>query len=101
MEATSAAGAVVTYINPTATDVVDGVVTVTCVKASGSTFALGSNAVICTSTDMAGNSAATAFTIKVRHSLRLCFAALSGCLWLVFCVLFVVLLALICCCFVD
>jgi hypothetical protein len=67
VEATSAAGAVVTYTPPTADDVVDGDVTVTCVAASGSTFPLGQNLVICTAVDATGNSASTAFTIDVSH----------------------------------
>jgi hypothetical protein len=39
--ATSASGAAVTYTNPTATDIVDGTVAVTCTPASGNTFAIG------------------------------------------------------------
>jgi hypothetical protein len=46
-EATSSAGAVVTYTKPTATDVVDGSVPVTCSPASGATFALGTTTVTC------------------------------------------------------
>jgi len=48
--ATSAAGAVVTFAAPSATDE-DGPVLSTCVPASGSTFHLGSTTVTCTATD--------------------------------------------------
>src|SRR5262249_18491298 len=65
VEATSASGAVVTYTNPTATDVVDGSVAVSCVPASGSTFALGSTTVTCTATDAHGNSSSTTFHATV------------------------------------
>jgi hypothetical protein len=63
--ATSAAGAVVTYPNPTATDNVDGTDPVTCVPPSGSTFAVGTTTVTCTSTDKAGNGAMATFTVTV------------------------------------
>ena len=69
VEASSSAGAVVTYTNPTATDIVDGPVSVTSVLASGSTFAFGTNTVICTATDARGNSASTSFTITVMDTL--------------------------------
>ncbi len=65
VEATSPAGAVVTYTNPTATDIVDGAVAVTCVPASGSTFPIGINTVVATATDAHGNSASTSFTVTV------------------------------------
>ena len=63
--ATSAAGAVVTYTAPTATDLVDGAVSATCDAASGSTFALGSTTVVCTATDKAGNIGTESFTVTV------------------------------------
>jgi hypothetical protein len=66
VEATSPAGAVVTYQLPSADDVVDGVVSVTCVLASGSTFPIGSSTVICSSTDAHDNTATTSFTVLVR-----------------------------------
>lgn len=65
VEATSPAGAVVTYVAPTATDDVDGSVPVTCVLPSGSTFAIGLSTVVCTATDAHGNSASTSFTVSV------------------------------------
>ena len=64
-EATSAAGAVVTYINPATMDAVDGAGVANCLPASGSVFALGTTTVTCTATDARGN-AATPTTFAVR-----------------------------------
>ena len=63
--ATSAAGAPVTYTTPTATDLVDGRTAVTCDHASGSTFPLGTTTVSCSSTDRAGNTGTSSFTVTV------------------------------------
>jgi uncharacterized repeat protein (TIGR01451 family) len=63
-EATSAAGAVVTFI-ASAIDLVDGGDAVVCVPASGSTFAIGSTTVHCSATDAAGNTTTAAFTVMV------------------------------------
>jgi len=63
--ATSANGAVVTYITPTAMDIVDSAVTASCDKASGSVFALGTTTVTCTATDAAGNTGNESFTVTV------------------------------------
>ncbi|MGD0196567.1 MAG: HYR domain-containing protein [Solirubrobacteraceae bacterium] len=65
---TSSAGAVVSYATPTATDVVDGSVPVSCAPASGTTFAAGVTTVTCSATDRAGNSASKAFTVTVRDT---------------------------------
>jgi len=67
-EATSAAGAVVNYVNPTATDLVDGTVTVVCAPASGSTFALGSTTVNCSATDAHNNAATASFAVTVKDT---------------------------------
>lgn len=67
-EATSAAGAAVTYGVGPATDVVDGDVTVTCAPASGDTFALGDTTVTCSATDAHGNTAEGTFTITVQDT---------------------------------
>jgi hypothetical protein len=65
-EAANANGAAVTYTNPTASDIVDGSVPVSCVPASGSVFALGSTTVTCTATDRSGNTASPGtFIVKV------------------------------------
>jgi len=60
-EATSTAGAVVTF-TPSADDNV-GVDTLECTPASGSTFPLGETTVTCTATDAAGNQASDDFTV--------------------------------------
>jgi hypothetical protein len=78
VEATSPSGAVVTYTNPSATDIVDTSVVVICVKASGSTFAVGVNTVICTARDSHGNSATSSFTIEV--GVKPCFCLFVCCL---------------------
>jgi hypothetical protein len=65
LEVTSAAGAVATWTDPTATDTVDGMVPVTCAPASGSTFPIGTSTVTCSATDTDGNTATATFTIIV------------------------------------
>ena len=67
VEATSPAGAVVTYV-ATATDLVSGAVVPVCSPASGTTFALGTRTVNCTATDARGNSASGSFTVKVQDT---------------------------------
>ena len=65
-QATSAAGAVVTYSAPATHDVVDGDGVATCAPASGSTFAIGATTVTCTATDASGNTATSVtFTVTV------------------------------------
>jgi hypothetical protein len=66
--ATSKNGATVTYSSPTATDIVDGSVNVSCTPASGSTFPLGETTVKCSATDEAGNTTEKSFTVKVTYS---------------------------------
>ncbi len=66
-EATSPAGAAVTYAAATATDAV-GPVTITYSKASGATFALGTTTVTVTATDAYGNHSSKTFTIKVQDT---------------------------------
>ena len=67
VNATSAAGAVVSYTLPTASDIVDGAVTVTCLAASGGTFALGTTVVNCSSTDAHGNTGHSSFNVNVTY----------------------------------
>jgi hypothetical protein len=67
-EATSASGASVGYSTPTATDAVDGTDTVNCLPTSGSTFALGSTTVNCSSTDAAGNTGHSSFHVVVQDT---------------------------------
>ena len=64
VEATSSAGAIVTY-TVTASDNADPTPTVMCKPPSGSTFPLGSTTVSCTATDASGNSATGSFAITV------------------------------------
>ncbi|MGB5210434.1 MAG: HYR domain-containing protein [Gammaproteobacteria bacterium] len=59
------AGAVVTYAQPAAQDLVDNYVTVTCLPASGSTFPLGDTPVSCTAMDDTGNTAIAGFLVSV------------------------------------
>lgn len=66
-EATSAAGAVVTYV-ATATDLVDGSVAISCVPASGSQFAFGTTIVQCTASDSNSNTATGTFQVRVRDT---------------------------------
>jgi len=66
-EATSPAGAVVTYA-ASATDLVDGAVTPSCSSPSGATFAVGSTTVTCTATDARGNSSSGSFAVKVADT---------------------------------
>jgi hypothetical protein len=63
-EATGPSGAAVDF-SVTAVDLVDGAVPVQCAPASGSTFALGPNAVECTAEDAAGNVGHASFGVKV------------------------------------
>lgn len=66
-EATSAAGAVVTYA-AAATDETDGATAVSCSPASGATFPVGTTTVTCSSTDAAGNTGTSTFTVKVQDT---------------------------------
>jgi hypothetical protein len=63
-EATSASGAAVSY-TASATDAFDGVVDVTCLPGSGSTFPLGATTVSCSAADRAGNVATGSFGVHV------------------------------------
>src|SRR5205823_5425652 len=63
-EATSAAGAVLTF-TASAVDIVDGSLAVTCTPASGNTFAFGATTVTCTAVDAHGNQGSRSFTVNV------------------------------------
>jgi sugar lactone lactonase YvrE len=65
--ATSASGAAVTY-TVTAVDPVDGTVSVTCIPASGSTFALGTTTVNCSAMDSHSNQSHASFTVTVQDT---------------------------------
>jgi hypothetical protein len=63
--ATSASGAVVPFTT-TAVDAVDGSRPVTCSKASGTVFPVGTTMVTCTSSDTRGNTASGTFSVTVE-----------------------------------
>ena len=67
VEATGPSGALVDF-TATATDLVDGTDSVTCVPPSGSTFPLGTTVVACSATDAAGNNASGTFRVTVRDT---------------------------------
>jgi hypothetical protein len=64
VEATGPSGAAVSY-TASASDLVDGAVSVNCSPVSGSTFALGATTVHCSASDGAGNSAGGSFDVTV------------------------------------
>jgi hypothetical protein len=68
-EATSASGAVVSYMGVTAADDVDGSLEATCSQASGTLFDIGTTTVTCWATDKAGNKGDNTFTVKVQDTL--------------------------------
>jgi uncharacterized repeat protein (TIGR01451 family) len=65
VDATSPKGAVVAY-TAFAVDLVDGLVPVVCVPASGSTFPIGATAVGCAAFDSRGNEGQATFKVTVR-----------------------------------
>ena len=68
VEATSPAGAIVTFV-ATATDPLDPNPTVACDPASGGTFPIGTTTVSCTASDAAGNTSdAQTFNVKVQDT---------------------------------
>lgn len=69
-KATSRDGVEATYTAPTATDKVDGDVSVTCDPTSGSTFAPGTTTVNCSAKDKAGNEATGKFNVKVYYDFK-------------------------------
>jgi len=69
IEATSAGGAVVSYVLPTWTDAVDGSGNASCSPLSNTQFPLGQTTVACAAVDHAGNAATiTYFKVTVRDS---------------------------------
>ncbi|HEY5782146.1 MAG TPA: HYR domain-containing protein [Lysobacter sp.] len=68
VEATGSAGAAVAFTLPTALDLVDGNVAVTCLPASGSTFAIGTSTVHCSASDTRGNTASSTFNVTVHDT---------------------------------
>ena len=68
LEATGPSGAVATWTAPTASDLVDGDVTLAADHDPGDVFPLGETTVTYTATDQAGNSATASFTVTVRDT---------------------------------
>jgi hypothetical protein len=68
LECTGSGGRMVTYANAVASDACDPSPVVACVPASGSTFPVGPNTVVCTATDSLGNMEMCSFTITIADS---------------------------------
>jgi len=67
VSATSLAGAVVSYVPPSAVDAVSGAFPATCAPTSGSVFAIGTTPIVCSARDAAGNTATpTTFNVIVN-----------------------------------
>lgn len=64
--ATSPGGAIVSYVQPSAIDNVDGSTPVTCSPRSGSVFPVGKTVVTCSASDAAGNKSSRTFAITVK-----------------------------------
>ena len=70
VEATGPSGAMVTFTAPSATDLVGPLSpAVTCLPASGATFALGDTTVTCSATDTAGNTGTSTFQVTVEDTI--------------------------------
>ena len=67
LEATSPLGAVVDYVEPTATDL-GAPLAVVCVPPSGGTFPIGDTLVTCTATDGSGNTTTSSATMTVEDT---------------------------------
>jgi len=65
--ASSTNGAKVTYALPKATDAVDDALSVSCSRASGTTFPVGKTIVSCTAADKSGNRSRATFTVWVQY----------------------------------
>ena len=68
-EATAPNSATVAYMGVTATDDVDGRLTATCSKASGTVVPIGTTTLTCSATHAAGNKGDNTFTVKVQDTL--------------------------------
>lgn len=65
VEQATAAGTLVAFTSPTASDAVDASPVVACTPPSGTVFALGRTEVVCTATDSAGNVGRSSFHVTV------------------------------------
>jgi large repetitive protein len=77
-EATSAAGAVVSWDPATATDLIHGPTDATCDATSGDTFPLGVTTVTCSATDLSDNLGTDTFTITVQDTTGPIFSPLGN-----------------------
>ena len=68
VEADGANGSRVTYAAPSASDLVDGGVPVSCAPGPGSNFHLGTTTVACSATDAHGNKGTASFPVTVRDT---------------------------------
>ena len=68
VEATNSVGATTTYAVPTATDNLDGPLTVTCTPAPGDFFPLGLTTVTCEARDNSGNTGTASFEVQVQDT---------------------------------
>ena len=64
---TSTNGTNVTFASPSVTDNCGGSTSVACVPSSGSFFPVGSTAVLCSASDLCGNSNTCSFTVTVNY----------------------------------
>src|SRR5262249_34867342 len=76
--ATSDGGTAVSYSSPSASDLVDGPVPVSCAPASGSNFPVGTTTVVCSARDRAGNTASASFTVTVTLGRKLTVTTSGG-----------------------
>jgi hypothetical protein len=67
-EANGPSGAAVTYVPPSATDIVDGGLAVTCAPISGAMFPLGATTVNCSATNSSNQTSTTSFGVLVRDT---------------------------------
>ena len=65
VDATSPAGAVVNY-TVSATDIANGTLAVSCTRASGTTFPIGTTTVTCSASDASGNGVSGSFHVSVQ-----------------------------------
>jgi hypothetical protein len=77
VEATSAAGAMVFYMPPTATDDGNAGATVACTPPPNSTFPIGTTTVTCTASDPVGNRSSATFTVRVADTIAPAFTPIA------------------------
>jgi hypothetical protein len=68
VEANGPSGSTVTYTAPSASDIVDGGLPVTCTPASGAMFPLGATTVNCSATNSSNQTGTTSFGVLVRDT---------------------------------